>query len=57
MASTTENRAVFIKAALEFIVKYNYDGIDIDWEFPQKDDKANYAALISVRLLAVFKSL
>lgn len=28
------SRAKFIKQALEFVEKYNFDGLDLDWEYP-----------------------
>ena len=34
MASTEEGRKAFAEDCLEFLQKWNIDGIDIDWEFP-----------------------
>lgn len=33
-ASTDENRKLFSKNIIEFMHKYNFDGIDLDWEYP-----------------------
>ena len=48
MSASQATRATFIKSAIAFARKYNFDGIDIDWEYPQIEDKANHAALIKV---------
>ena len=33
-ARTAENRATFAASCLDFLRLYNFDGLDIDWEFP-----------------------
>ncbi|XP_071748272.1 uncharacterized protein Cht6 isoform X16 [Lepeophtheirus salmonis] len=52
MVADPERRYTFIKSAVQFLRRYNFDGIDLDWEYPtQRDggrpqDKENYAKLI-----------
>lgn len=36
----------FIKNLTDFCVQNNYDGADIDWEYPAKDDRDNFVLLI-----------
>ncbi len=51
-----KNRYEFAKSIIEFLEKYNFDGVDIDWEFPvhggwgaiksRPEDKENLVLLI-----------
>ncbi|GAA5993926.1 hypothetical protein JCM5350_005477 [Sporobolomyces pararoseus] len=34
LVASTENRERFAKEVKEFIHKYNFDGVDLDWEYP-----------------------
>ena len=36
MASTKENRNDFIKSVVNFLTLHNFDGLDMDWEYPGK---------------------
>ena len=53
MASSSENRAVFIDDAVRFLKYYGFDGIDVDWEFPGMEaatrnaDRKNFTSLLS----------
>lgn len=38
MASTKENRSIFIESVIYYLELYNLDGIDIDWEYPTKSE-------------------
>lgn len=53
MSSSSGNRAKFIRELKNFMDTYGFDGVDIDWEYPQADDrggadgdKANYVSLV-----------
>ncbi|XVF48292.1 hypothetical protein PTKIN_Ptkin03bG0178700 [Pterospermum kingtungense] len=46
MASTKGTRGVFINSTIEVARKYQFDGVDLDWEFPATvNDMANLALL------------
>ena len=54
MASKPEARNNFVQNALKFCKKYNFDGIDIDWEYPgfaehsgRPEDIQNFTLLLS----------
>lgn len=53
MASSREGRKKFVSSALDIVDTYEFDGVDIDWEFPAYRglppyDKENFAFLIKV---------
>jgi len=39
MVSTAASRAAFIKSCLDTMQKYGFDGIDIDWEYPNAEPR------------------
>lgn len=44
-------RATFVKNVVNFLKQYNFDGLDVDWEYPNQrggkpSDKENYVALL-----------
>jgi chitinase len=52
---TKESRKIFIDSAVDFVTKYDLDGLDIDWEYPglagdgnkfRPEDKENYTLLL-----------
>lgn len=57
VAATSATRDVFANSAVDFLRKYNFDGVDLDWEYPvsggldgnskRPEDKQNYTLLLS----------
>jgi chitinase len=46
IASDSNKRHLFVSALKRFCVSNNYDGIDIDWEYPTLDERASVTRLI-----------
>lgn len=57
VALTPSSRAVFAESCVDFIRAYNFDGVDIDWEYPvccglpgntyRPEDRENYTLLLA----------
>lgn len=41
MASSTKSREAFIESALKTLKRYDFDGLDVDWEYPVADDRGD----------------
>jgi chitinase len=51
MAENPSTRKIFVDSVVEFCKKYNFDGLDMDWEYPaarggKPVDKVNFVALL-----------
>ncbi|KAF5860618.1 hypothetical protein ETB97_001322 [Aspergillus alliaceus] len=59
MVSSAANRQTFIKNLLSFLARYDFDGVDLDWEYPgaadrggRPTDKENFTKLLQEMKLA-----
>lgn len=39
IANSVPNQAIFIRSLISFMATYNFDGVDIDWEYPGATDR------------------
>ncbi|XP_015515301.2 probable chitinase 2 [Neodiprion lecontei] len=60
LAASPQRRQTFVNSAVDFVRKYNFDGLDLDWEFPTQrggapHDKENFV-LLAKDLSTAFRS-
>lgn len=54
MSSTRYARQTFIYSAIPFLRDRNFDGLDMDWEYPKgSDDKKNFVLLLKGKFYLV----
>lgn len=56
MVKTTQSRQEFVKSAVDFLRQRNFDGLDLDWEYPANrgsppKDKHRFTMLVQVSIL------
>ncbi|KAF9923654.1 hypothetical protein FBU30_006269 [Linnemannia zychae] len=55
MIQSSESRQVFIKSCIDFCLFYGFDGVDIDYEYPDYEDRIAVTALFR-EMRAAFES-
>lgn len=53
MAASEESRSAFVESVMRFVVTYDFDGFDFDWEYPTErgglpEDRENFAELLKL---------
>lgn len=48
MAETPQGQKAFIESLMKFVLKYDLDGVDLDWEYPDEDSRSadDYVLLV-----------
>ena len=46
VAASEAKRLNFVQTAVQFMTQNNFDGVDIDWEFPAASDSVNFTTML-----------
>ena len=57
MASSKANREAFIVSLLQFLSKWNFGGVDIDWEWPGAETRGGNPAIDKANQVSLMKEL
>lgn len=57
MASSKSNRGVFISSLLEFLDKWKFAGVDIDWEWPGTESRGGDPSIDKQNQVSLMKEL
>lgn len=49
MVAKPESRATFVNSAISFLREHQFDGLNLDWQYPgTKDEKERFTLLVTV---------
>ncbi len=48
VVATEESRSVFVNSTVRFLSRWRLDGLDLDWEYPDWNERRNFTLLIQV---------
>ncbi|XP_060248906.1 chitinase-like protein 3 [Meriones unguiculatus] len=55
MASTPELRKVFINSTIDLLYKHNFDGLNLDWQFPRSPEEKQHFTLLLQEMHQAFQ--
>lgn len=55
LSASNKSRENFARQAVEFCKKYDFDGMDVDWEFPKNEEEGRNFFLLLLKVFQKFK--